>query len=97
MKPNCLRLSGRKVFGWSLFALYLAAFLVLLAPSHRHDFATVHDDCALCQVSTQPFVAPIADIVPVLSMVWTPLPDPILISAPSVGRFHFASRAPPSV
>jgi hypothetical protein len=82
------------------FALYLFGLLAWLGPSHRHEGeradAKSHQDCVLCQMASQPYVAPAPVVCPetpagpvaLVEAVWAP----ILAS-----RYQpFASRAPPS-
>ncbi len=82
------------------FAFYLFGMLGYLGASHRHDAAAehgrAHQDCQLCQVTAQAYVAPEPEVCPenpavpvvVVEAVW----EPILAF-----RFQpFASRAPPS-
>lgn len=82
------------------FAVYLFGLLGYLGPAHRHEGdradAKSHQDCVLCQISSQPYAAASPAVCPetpagpvaLVEAVWAP----ILAS-----RFQpFASRAPPS-
>lgn len=83
------------------FAAYLVGLLGYVVPSHRHeaadDHAQAHQECQLCQVSAQAFLAPEPGICPEtptgparpVEAVWAPILS--LRHSPS------ASRAPPSV
>lgn len=104
LPPDMLRfpripLAARRLL-LGAFVLYLFGLLGYLAPAHRHvdgdGRSGTHQDCQLCQVGHQPFVAPDAAACPetpagpvaLVEAVWAP----ILAS-----RYQpFASRAPPS-
>jgi len=79
------------------FLLYLFGLLGYLGVTHQHDAAHSHPECQLCQVTAQPYAAPVPVVCPenpavpvlVVEKVW----EPILAF-----RFQpFSSRAPPAV
>ena len=83
------------------FVLYLFGLLGYLGTSHTHadagEHSRTHQDCRLCQITAQAYVAPEPMICPESPAV------PVLVVeavwAPILACRHqpFASRAPPSV
>ncbi len=79
------------------FLLYLFGLLGYLGPAHKHETASSHPECQLCQITAQAYAAPVPMALPppmavpvqVIEAVW----EPILAF-----RFQpFSSRAPPRV
>ena len=78
------------------FVLYLFGLLGFLGSSHSHHGGPSGENCQLCHVSSQPFLAAAPATAPFTA------PDREALSAPesravqAPRHFHFSSRGPPS-
>lgn len=84
----------------SVFVVYLIGLLGYVAPSHKHESADgnsrSHQDCQLCQVSAEPFVAAQPCLCPETPAAPVSLVEAVWEPVFACRHQPFASRAPPS-
>jgi hypothetical protein len=78
------------------FVLYLFGLLGFLGPSHSHHGGPAGENCQLCQVSSQPFLAAVPAVAPVEHPALRALCSADRPSPVAPRHFHFASRGPPA-
>ena len=53
-----------------LLVVYLTVLFAVIIPLHHHNDLDSHDDCAVCAVSSQPFVPNVSVLVHVLFVLF---------------------------
>ncbi|MDQ3001146.1 MAG: hypothetical protein M3Y08_07790 [Fibrobacterota bacterium] len=91
--------SRRLLLGAFLF--YLFGLLGFAGEAHHHDESASHgqsqQECQLCQISTQPYAAPVPMACPESPAAPTVLVEAVWHHVLSHRHLPFSSRAPPAV
>jgi hypothetical protein len=90
--PDCIK----KIFRFGM-VLYIAAVFFMIAPAHHHENGAKHNDCILCVLGAQSFIAQsIIALALTFAVIFAEIILLFFSELPLVPE-SFNSRAPPLI